>query len=90
MDQIEKGKDASGLSSLNCHCLFRNCYLLPCRHIFYEHMYGSIKLLTVHVWKMFHRMFEEYGYEIYEGHESIIEFASTIQQKELKIKDYQW
>ena len=47
MERIEKGKGAPGLTSLNCHCLFRNRYLLPCKHIFHEHMYGNVKLLTV-------------------------------------------
>ncbi|PKY39722.1 hypothetical protein RhiirA4_440230 [Rhizophagus irregularis] len=81
-DRIEKGKGAPGLSSLNCHCLFRNRYLLPCRHIFHEHIYGSTKLLTVDAWKVFQGMFEECGYEIYERRESIIEFAQTKQLKE--------
>ena len=82
MDRIEKGKGAPGLTSLNCYCLFRIRYLLPCRHIFHEHIYGNVKLLTVDAWNMFQRMFEECGYEIYEGRESVIEFVQTKQQKE--------
>jgi hypothetical protein len=82
MDRIEKGKGAPGLSSLNCYCLFRNRYLLPCKHIFHEHLYGSVKLLTVDAWKMFQGMFDECGYEIYESRESIIEFVQTKQLKE--------
>ena len=82
MDRIEKGKGALGLSSLNCHCIFRNRYLLLCRHIFHEHIYGSIRLLTVDAWKAFQGMFEECGYEIYESRESIIEFAQTKQLRE--------
>ncbi|CAB4374747.1 unnamed protein product [Rhizophagus irregularis] len=82
MNRIEKGKGASGLSSLNCHCLFRNRYLLPCKHIFHEHIYGSTKLLTVDVWKAFQGMFEECGYEIYKNRESVIEFVQTKQLKE--------
>ena len=46
MDRIEKGKGVPGLTSLDCYCLFRNRYLLPCKHIFHEHMYGNVKLLT--------------------------------------------
>ena len=82
MERIEKGKGAPGLTSLNCHCLFRNRYLLPCKHIFHEHMYGNVKLLTVDAWEAFQKMFEECGYEIYESRDSIIEFVQTKQQKE--------
>jgi len=44
-------------------------------------MYGSTRLLTVDVWKMFQGMFEECGYEIYERRESILEFVQTEQQR---------
>ncbi len=77
MDRIEKGKCTSGLTSFDCHCLFRNRYLLPCKHIFHEHMYGNMKLLTADVWEMFQRIFEESGYEVYESRESVIEFVQT-------------
>ncbi|RHZ70423.1 hypothetical protein Glove_271g92 [Diversispora epigaea] len=76
MDRIEKGKGPPGLTSLNCYCLFQVQYMLPCKHIFHEHIYGSNKLLTSE------GMFEESGYEIYKGHESLIEFVETKQQKE--------
>ncbi|RHZ79612.1 hypothetical protein Glove_143g3 [Diversispora epigaea] len=82
MDRIEKGKGTPGLTSLNCYYLFRNRYLLPCKHIFHEHIYGTIKLLTVDAWKGFQEMFEESGYEIYEGRESVVGFAQTGPQKE--------
>ena len=82
MGRIEKGKGAPGLTSLNCYCLFRTRYLLPCRHIFHEHLYGTVKLLTVDTWKVFQEMFEECGYEIYEGRETIIEFVQTKERKE--------
>ena len=78
MDRIESGKSAPGLTSLDCHCLFRNRYLLPCKHIFHEHMYGNSKLLTTDVWKIFQKMFEESGFEIYESRESVIEFVQTV------------
>ncbi|GBC43755.2 hypothetical protein GLOIN_2v1777473 [Rhizophagus irregularis DAOM 181602=DAOM 197198] len=45
MNRLEKGKSMPGLTSLNCFCLFRHRYLLPCKHIFHEHMYSN-KLLT--------------------------------------------
>ena len=66
-----------GLTSLDCYCLFRNRYLLPCKHIFHEHMYGSIKLLTDEVWERFQKMFEENGFEIYEHHELVMIFEQT-------------
>ena len=80
MDRIEKGKCAPGLTSLDCHCLFRNRYLLPCKHIFHEHMHGSIKLLTDQTWKIFQKMFEETGFEIYESRKLVI-IEKTEQQK---------
>ncbi|PKK55468.1 hypothetical protein RhiirC2_802261, partial [Rhizophagus irregularis] len=63
--RIEKGKAAPGLTSLNCNCLFFHRYLLPCRHIFHENMYGTMKLLIPDVWKKFQQMFDESGFEIY-------------------------
>ncbi|PKY48699.1 hypothetical protein RhiirA4_464361 [Rhizophagus irregularis] len=80
INRLEKGKGVPGLTSLNCFCLFRHRYLLPCKHIFHEHMYGN-KLLTAEVWKMFHEMFEESGFEVYESRESFIEYVQTEQQK---------
>ena len=81
IDRIEKGKCAPGLTSLDCHCLFRNRFLLPCKHIFHEHMYGSVELLTTQVWELFQRMFEESGFEIYESRELVM-VEQTEQQKE--------
>jgi hypothetical protein len=82
MDRIEEGKSAPGLTSLECYCLFRNRYLLPCKHIFHEHMYGDMKLLTADTWRMFQGMFEENGFEVYESRELMIEFVQTEQQKD--------
>ena len=45
-DRLAKGKGAPGLTSLNCCCTFRIRYLLPCKHIFHEHTYGTNQLLT--------------------------------------------
>ncbi len=50
---IEKGKEIPDLMSLNCHYLFFHQYLLPCWHIFHEHIYGEKKLLTNNTWKQF-------------------------------------
>jgi hypothetical protein len=80
MNRLEKGKGVPGLTSLDCHCLFRHRYLLPCKHIFHEHMYGN-KLLTPDVWQTFCEIFEESGFEVYESRESFIEYVQTEQQK---------
>ncbi|CAB4438152.1 unnamed protein product [Rhizophagus irregularis] len=80
MNRLEKGKSMPGLTSLDCFCLFRHRYLLPCKHIFHEHMYGN-KLLTTDVWQMFREIFEESGFEVYESRESFIEYVQTEQQK---------
>src|ERR1043165_6548238 len=63
--RLEKGKAVLGLTTLSCSFLFFNRYLLPCRHIFYENMYGSTKLLTPAVWRKFQQMFDEVGFDVY-------------------------
>lgn len=69
--RIEKGKATPGLISLSCECLFFCRYLLPCRHIFHEHMHGSTRLLTNEAWLRFQQMFEEAGFDIYTRRELI-------------------
>ncbi|RHZ47925.1 hypothetical protein Glove_564g10 [Diversispora epigaea] len=69
--RLEKGKATSGLTSLYCNCTFYHRYLLPCRHIFHEHMYGTTKLLIVDSWTKFQWMFEENGFEVYMHHELV-------------------
>ncbi len=69
--RLEKGKLPPGLQPAECHCRFFHCYLLPCRHIFHEHIYGDKKLLTEDAWKSFQQMFEETGFEVYERRERI-------------------
>jgi hypothetical protein len=44
-------------------------------------MYGDMKLLTTDVWRIFQKIFEESGFEVYEHHELVIEFIQTEQQK---------
>ncbi|RHZ63302.1 hypothetical protein Glove_330g7 [Diversispora epigaea] len=61
--RIEKGKDVPVLTSLNCYCLFFRQYLLPCRHIFHNHLYGEKKLLTTNTWEQFQQMFMESGFK---------------------------
>ena len=73
--RIEKGKAAPGLMNPNCYCLFFHRYLLPCRHIFHEDMYGSTKLLTPDVWGNFQQMFDEAGFEIY-MHRELVELEA--------------
>lgn len=69
MDRLTKGKGTPGLASLDCYCLFRSWYLLPCKHIFHKHIYGDTKLLTANAWKAFQELFEESGFEVYESRE---------------------
>ncbi len=63
--RLENGKAAPGLTSLECYCQFHHRYLLPCKHIFHEHIYGETRLLTPDVWNSFQKMFEESGFEVY-------------------------
>jgi hypothetical protein len=70
-DRLEKGKLPPNLVTAECSCNFFSCYLLPCRHIFHEHMFGQCKLLTASVWHSFQAMFEESGFEVYEHRERV-------------------
>ncbi|GBC05975.1 hypothetical protein RclHR1_06530015 [Rhizophagus clarus] len=56
--RLKKGKLAPGLALPSCYCLFFHRYLLLCRHIFHENMYGTTKLLIPDVWKKFQQMFD--------------------------------
>ena len=76
--RLEKGKLPPCLTSAKCHCLFFHRYLLPCRHIFHEHIYGENRLLTEEVWRNFQLMFEETGFEVYE-HRERVEVAEPLQ-----------
>ena len=67
----KKGKPAPELTSASCHCLFHHRYLLPCKHIFHEHIYGVNKLLTADTWRAFQQLFAENGFEIYEHRERV-------------------
>lgn len=84
MDRLTKGKCALELISLDCHCLFRNRYMLPCKHIFHEHTYGATRLLTANAWRIFQEMFEENGFEVYEGRELVMvdAYEQTEEEKE--------
>ncbi|CAG8801287.1 18135_t:CDS:1, partial [Racocetra persica] len=68
--KLEKSKGPPGLISLDCQCLFFCRYLLPCRHIFHDHIYGTNKL-TIDSWRKFQRIFEDNGFEIYESRELV-------------------
>lgn len=70
-DRLEKGKPPPNLLTAECHCRFFARYLLPCRHVFHEHMFGQHKLLTASVWHSFQFMFEEAGFEVYEHGERV-------------------
>jgi len=87
MDRLTKGKGAPGLTSLDCYCLFRSRYLLPCKHIFHKHIYGDTKLLTVNAWKAFQELFEESGFEVYESRELVITDAPKQTEEEKKTEN---
>ena len=40
-DRLEKGKPPPNLLTAECHCRFFVRYLLPCHHVFHEHMFGQ-------------------------------------------------
>jgi hypothetical protein len=73
LGRIEKGKEPPGLDVAECHCRFFKRYLVPCRHIFHEHIYGVAKILTAQAWQNFQEMFAEAGYEVYEHRELVEE-----------------
>lgn len=85
MDRIEKGKCVPGLISNECYCIFYTRYLLPCKHIFHEHIYGT-PILTNDAWRKFQELFEENGFEIYEKRELVI-IESSEQTEEEKKKE---
>ncbi|CAG8709186.1 12873_t:CDS:2, partial [Cetraspora pellucida] len=68
--RLEKGKGPPGLIALDCQGLFFRRYLLPCRHIFHDHIYGTNKL-TIDSWRKFQRIFEDNRFEVYEGRELV-------------------
>ena len=70
--RLEKGKEPPGLALLDCQYLFFCHYLLPCKHIFHDHIYGTNKLLTANAWVRFQQMFEDSGFEIY-VHQELVE-----------------
>ncbi|RIB12096.1 hypothetical protein C2G38_2201621 [Gigaspora rosea] len=69
--RVKKGKISPGLTFLMCDCLFFRQYLLPCRHIFHEHLYGATQLLTSNAWRNFQQIFDEARFEIYMNHELV-------------------
>jgi hypothetical protein len=69
--RINKGKPPPGLTTPECHCPVFHRYLLPCRHIFQEHIFGNNRLLTEGI-------SVEAGYEIYE-HRELVELAELLQ-----------
>jgi hypothetical protein len=67
--RLEQGKAPPNLFAAECDCQFFARYLLPCRHIFHQHMFGQTKILTENMWHSFQIMFEESGFEVYEHRE---------------------
>ncbi|KAG0038372.1 hypothetical protein BGZ83_003099, partial [Gryganskiella cystojenkinii] len=68
--RIEKGKLPPELDGPECDCLFFHKYYMPCRHILHAHIFGNQdpSLLTDDAWKVFHSMFEESGFEVYQSY----------------------
>ena len=69
---LAEGVDPKPLSDkLKCDCLFFRQYQLPCAHMWQqEHIFGGV-LEDEAVWEDFVFMFEDGGFEIYEGREVI-------------------
>jgi hypothetical protein len=74
--RLEQGKAPPNLITAECNCHFFVRYLLPCRHIFHQHMLGQTKLLTVSTWHSFQLMFEESGFEMY-AHREYVEIPKV-------------
>ena len=70
IDRLAKGKAPPNLSTPECECRFFVHYLLPCRHMFHQHMFGQ-KLLSDVTWHSFQNMFQESGFEVYEHRERV-------------------
>jgi len=87
MDRLAKGKGAPGLLSLDCDCLFRNRYMLPCKHIFHEHIFGVTKLLNTNAWRMFQELFEESGLEVYQHRELVMVELPKLTTEERKAEN---
>jgi hypothetical protein len=85
--QLEKGKTALSLTSLSYHCLFFHRYLLSCRHIFHEFMYGTANLLTSDAWENFQSMFNETGFEIYTCRKLVILEVSKMTEVEKEMEN---
>ena len=71
VERLAKGKAPPGMTVPECHCRFFTRYLVPCRHMFHEHIYGETKILTDVVWKRFQDIFEENGMTVYEHRELV-------------------
>jgi len=85
LSRLEKEKSLLGLTSVECDYCFYNYYLLPCRYIFHEDMYGR-KLLIADRWADFQQLFAESDFEIYESRErvEILEHKGEEQQTNIR------
>ncbi|KAI9094444.1 hypothetical protein DFS34DRAFT_629484 [Phlyctochytrium arcticum] len=68
--RIAKAKPIPELQG-ECHCLFARKYLLPCKHVFHADSCSDTRILTPELWNSYIIMFEESGYEVYEGKEKV-------------------
>ncbi|CAG8509342.1 15205_t:CDS:2 [Cetraspora pellucida] len=88
--RVEKRKLLPNLIAPKCTCLFFCRYLVPCKHIFHQHLFGqaSNKLLTINIWKRLQDMFVKEGIAIYEGNKitKILVPVQTLEEKEMKAR----
>lgn len=66
---MKEGKDPPSLANggLECWCRFFRAYSLPCFHLWHAHLIQNC-ITRTHL-EHFARLFEESGYEVYEGHD---------------------
>jgi hypothetical protein len=91
--RIEKGKPPPNLEMPECHCIFFRRYLLPCKHMFHQHLFGCNpgELLTTNVWEGFQMAFMEAGLEVYESRElvEVPEPVQTLAEKDAEARRLQ-
>jgi hypothetical protein len=62
---IAQKKEISTNITLKCHCEFFCKYRLPCKHIFYNDLYGEKPFLNDKTWNDFNYFHEESGVEVW-------------------------
>ena len=65
LEEEKEGREIK--DGITCDCLFWQKYQLPCRHLWLSHHIFDLGFREETAWIPFVRMWEESGYEIYEG-----------------------